>query len=76
VVRAPAGAAAFTADVGRVVVSNRDSTAVFDVMIPRIAPQVEIRVTGTVIFTKERSRVLVGGRTPGPGPWLLPISPD
>ena len=57
VVRAPGGAATFTSGVDRLVIDNRDSSARFEIEVPRAAPRVEIRVAGQRIFLKEGSRV-------------------
>ena len=53
VVRALTGAASFTSDVDRLVVENRGSSATFEILIPRQAPRVEIRVAGVRMFLKD-----------------------
>lgn len=65
-VRAPSGAATFTADVDRLVIDNSGSAATFDIQIPRAAPRVEIRVAGVRVFLKEGPRVT--------GPLHLPLT--
>jgi hypothetical protein len=78
-VRAPIGAAAFTTDVDRLVIDNHGSSATFEIQIPRTAPQVEIRVTGTPIFRKDRDRITAGQQSTdghGRGSYLLPLTPS
>jgi len=57
VVRAPLGAAMFTADADRLVIDNTGSQASFEIEIPRTAPRVEIRVGQDRTFLKEGTRV-------------------
>jgi hypothetical protein len=71
-VRAPNGAANYTAGVGQVVVDNRPGPVEFLVEIPINAPRVEIRVAGNRIFLKDGARA-----TPaisGTGPFVLPLT--
>ena len=51
----------FKSDVGRLVVENRGSTADFEVLIPRAAPRVEIRVGSERVYLKERDRITAPG---------------
>jgi hypothetical protein len=57
VVRAPAGAAAFTSNDDRLLIDNAGSSASFEIEIPRTAARVEIRVGGERIFEKNGPRV-------------------
>lgn len=63
VVRAPAGAATFTSDADRIGIDNQGSTASFEILIPRAAPRVEVRVAGTTVY-----RWVAGAATPAPVP--------
>src|SRR5262245_54146288 len=63
VVRAPAGAAAFAADLGRLVITNRDSTALFDIRIPKSALRVEVLVGAVRIFLKDGDRIQAGAQS-------------
>jgi len=53
VVHAPSGAATFTAEVDRLVITNLGAPATYEILIPRGAPRVEILVEGTLLFLKE-----------------------
>ena len=72
---APSGAAMFGSEAGRLRVANHDSTATFEVEIPRDARRVEIRVAGRQIFLKEGARVTAEGSSDRHEVYLLPLSP-
>jgi len=71
-VQGPAGAAAYTSSAGYLLIRGRDSSAVFDVQIPRSAPWVEIRARDERVFLKEGPRVTTGGSRMG-GHYVLPL---
>jgi hypothetical protein len=75
VVRATMGAATFTSDVDRLVIDNQGSTATFEILIPRAAPRVEIRMGGDRIFLKDGLRVTTRESTDPRGPYLVPLRP-
>lgn len=75
VVRAPLGAATFTTDVDRLVIDNEGSVATFEILIPRTAPRVEIRVLGDRIFLKEGARVTTRESLNSRGAYILPLRP-
>lgn len=75
VVRAPAGAATYTADLGRVVVVNGQGSVDFEVEIPTSAPRVEIRVGSTLLFLKDGNRLHGAGQLEGAGPFVLSLAP-
>jgi len=56
-VRAPAGAATFASKSDYLLIGSRDSSAVFEIRIPRSAPWVEIRSEEEPIFLKDGPRV-------------------
>ena len=72
VIRAPGGAATFTADVDRLVVNNR-GRASFEIQVPRAAPRVEIRVEGVPVFLKEGARVTLASPA-GEGVYQIPLA--
>ena len=71
-VHGPAGAAAYTSSAGYLLVRGLDSTAVFQVMIPRSAPWVEIRAQDERVFLKEGPRVTTQGSRMGDH-YVLPL---
>jgi hypothetical protein len=74
VVRAAAGSATFTSEVGQLLIDNAGSTSSYEIRIPRTAPHVEVRVGGRRLFLKEGSRVMTGPPIAGDR-YLLPLSP-
>lgn len=74
VVRAPAGAASFTSDVGRLSIDNGSPTAMFEIQIPRAAPRVEIRVNGVRVFLKTGAVVTARVSTGAPDAYVIPLS--
>ena len=75
-VRAPSDAATFGSEAGRLrILANRDSTATFEIEIPREAPRVEIRAAGRQIFLKEGTRVTGRGIGDRREVYLLPLAP-
>lgn len=73
-VRAPGGAATFTADVSQLIVDNALAPASYEIGIPRNAPRVEIRVAGRRVFLKENEK-LTGG-TAIPEGYLVQLGSD
>ena len=71
VVRAPNGAATYTADVGRIVVDPGPGRVDFEVEIPMTAPRVEVRVGSRLIFVKDGARLRGAGKLDGAGPFVL-----
>lgn len=71
-VHGPAGAAAYTSSAGYLLVRGLDSTAVFQVLIPRSAPWVEIRAQDERVFLKEGPRVTTNGSRMGDH-YVLPL---
>jgi anti-sigma factor RsiW len=71
-VHGPPGAAAYTSSAGYLLIRGRDSSAVFDVLIPRSAPWVEIRVLDERVFLKEGARVATGASHMGDH-YVLPL---
>ncbi len=62
-VRTLVGGAAFTSTNDELIVDNRGSVAPFEIVIPRAAAQVEIRVEGRRVFFKDGARVSAPGAT-------------
>ena len=73
VVRAPAGAGAFTTNNDQLLIDNRESRATFVIEIPRAAPRVEIRVGGVRIFEVRAGRVVVPTVPGGASTFKLPL---
>lgn len=77
VVRAPTGAATFTADADRLVVVAARATE-FDLVIPRSALRVEVRSGDRLLFSTRRSEVTVDGLLVPAGrgdtPWRIELS--
>jgi hypothetical protein len=73
-VRGPSGGATFGSEADTLRVGNRDSTATFEIEIPRGARMVEIRVAGARIFTKDGPRVTASGGGESAEVYLLPLS--
>ena len=59
VVRAPAGAGAFTSNNDQLLIDNRGSRATFVIEVPRAAPRVEIRLGSVRVFEMRSGRVAV-----------------
>jgi hypothetical protein len=57
-VRAPAGSARFAVAPGRLTIDNRGATIDYDILVPRHAPRVEIRVAGVRVWLKDGDRVV------------------
>ena len=74
-VRGPSGGATFGSEADTLRIGNRDSTATFEVEIPRDARMVEIRVAGTRIFAKEGARIVAPGADEVAEVYLLPLTP-
>jgi hypothetical protein len=73
-VRGPSGGATFGSEADTLRVGNRDSTATFEIEIPRGARKVEIRVAGARIFAKDGPRVTATGAGESAAVYLLPLS--
>jgi hypothetical protein len=74
-VRAASGAASFTSEVDRLVIGNAGSSAAFEILIPRAAPRIEIRVGGRRIFVKQGDHVITAASPDARGAYLLPLGP-
>jgi hypothetical protein len=74
VVHADTGGATFTSDVDRLSIEQRGDSADFEIVIPRAAPLVEIRVGSRQVFLKEASRVTADGERDAQGRYLVPLS--
>jgi hypothetical protein len=59
-IRAPAGAATFSFEPDRVIVTPRAGGAIVHVDVPRTAPRVEIRVAGRSVFLAQAGRAASG----------------
>lgn len=75
VVRALNGTAAFTSDVGRLLIGNEGSAADFEIQIPREAPWVEIRVAGRQVLLKDGSQIVSDDAMAAPGGYTFPLAP-
>ncbi len=76
-VQGPSGAATYASDANRLVVGNRGSVANFEVLIPRVARTIEIRVQGARVFRKDGTGVSAGMRSTlgaGPGVYSIPLT--
>ena len=73
VVRAPREAATFTTAAERLTVGDWDSSARFEIVVPRSAPRVEIRVGARSVFVKSRGGVSTTGVETGPGRYTIPL---
>jgi hypothetical protein len=73
-VRASTGAAAFTADGDRLVVDNAGA-ADFEILVPREAPRIEIRVAGRRVFFKHGPRVTTEAVADQQGRFALSLAP-
>ena len=71
---APAGAATFTTKAEYVLIGARDSSATFDVGIPRSAPWVEILAHDEQVFLKQGARISTNA-TSSAGGYLLRLEP-
>lgn len=74
VVRALSGAAAFTSDMGRLVIDNRRSAASYEIQIPRAAAHVEIRVGTDRVFLKAGPRTTAPGAQRASGAFILSLA--
>ncbi len=74
-VRGPSGGATFGSEADTLRIGNRDSTATFEIEIPRAARKVEIRVAGTRIFLKDGTRIVAPGAGEDEEVYLLPLAP-
>jgi hypothetical protein len=74
VVQARGGAAGFSESTGRLVITSA-SAAVFEIVVPRSAPQVELRAGERRLFLKEGASVTVAPPGDPGGPWVLELAP-
>ena len=72
-IQAPSGAASFTTKADFVLIGVRNSSATFEVRIPRSAPSVEIQVDDDRVFLKDGSRIITSGSTNAAGDYILPL---
>jgi hypothetical protein len=75
IVRTATGAATFTSDAGRLVIDNKGSASAFEILIPRSAPRVEIRVGSARIFLKQNARITAAIPVSPEGVYVLPLKP-
>ena len=73
-VRTATGAATFTSDAGRLVIDNSGSSSGFEIVIPRTAPRVEIRVNESRRFLKDGSRITTGNPADARGMYIVPLT--
>jgi hypothetical protein len=73
-VRAPSGAATFSSDAERLVIENRGATADFEIVLPRGASRIEIRLAGARVLIKERERVTLTRGTAESAGWAVPLT--
>ena len=73
VVRAPRGAATFTTGAERLAIEEWDASATFEIVVPRSAPRVEIRVGARSVFVKSRNAVSTRGIETGAGRYTIPL---
>jgi hypothetical protein len=74
VVRALGGTTTFTSEVDRLTIEHRGVPGRFDILIPRGAHSVEIRVGGRRSFLTEASRVETEYPSDAEGRYLVPLS--
>ena len=75
VVRAPRGAATFTTGAERLAIGEWDASASFEIVVPRSAPRVEIRVGTRTVFSKAGKSVSTAGVETGPGRYTVLLEP-
>jgi len=63
--------ATFTSELDRLVVDNARSSADFDILVPRDARRVEVRVRGATVFLKDGESVTTSGTMNAAGAFLL-----
>lgn len=73
-VRAPAGVVTFAAATGRLTIENRGATISYDVRVPRLAPQVEIRVAGVTVWKKDGTESRGDGARGADGVTRIPLA--
>jgi putative zinc finger protein len=72
-VRALHGIAAFSSDVDRLSIDNGGDSSRFEILIPRSAPSVDIRVNGRQVFRSQNSRVITAAALDSEGRYVLPL---
>ncbi|MGH7527215.1 MAG: anti-sigma factor family protein [Gemmatimonadales bacterium] len=75
-VRALSGAASFTSEPAGISIDAEGASGRFEILIPREAPSVEIRIGGRRVFLKQGSRVFAEGGQDAEGRYLVPLSPS
>jgi len=73
-VTAPSGAARFSSDPERLVIDNQNSSADFEIALPRATPRIVIRVAGVRVLLKQGDRVTLSRGTAESGFWILPLT--
>lgn len=63
----------FRADIGRIVVENGGSSADFEILIPRDAPRVEIRVGSARVYLKDGDRITSNAFPDSAGVRVIPL---
>ena len=72
-VSTPSSAASFSSDPERLVIENR-GTSDFEIVLPRSAPYIAIRVAGSTVLRKEGDRVILNRGTTEPASWNVPLT--
>ncbi len=73
VVRALSGAAAFSSDVDRLSIDNAGDSSRFEILIPRSARSVFIRIRDRQVFVSQASRVVTATAFDSSGRYVLPL---
>lgn len=74
VVRTVDGSAVFTAGIDRVLIGDIDASTTLDIVIPRAAPWVEVRLRDRRVFLKEGAAIVAMLERDGSGRYLLQLS--
>jgi hypothetical protein len=73
-VRARGGSTTFTSDNDRLAIGHQGGPATFEILIPRTAPFVEVRVGGRQVLLKENSKIITGAHPDQAGHYRLRLS--
>jgi hypothetical protein len=73
-VRALGGTTIFSSETDRLVVAHQGEPGRYEVLIPRMAPWIEIQVGGRRVLLKEKSRIVTEVRPESGGHYLIPLS--
>ena len=72
-VRAPQGAATFTAGDGRIMIGSVRTPALFEIEIPRSALRVELSLADRAVFLKTDVTVITAGQASPDSTWLIRV---